>query len=259
MSGMIQYSAVTTKVRAMQGKGLTAAQWQRLGQTRSLQGLWDILSKCPGWAAVGEQPRGAQSLESLTQSLLEQLDRDGKNLCHYLNREDSQRIGQFLKRRQAGADMTPEDYQKLWSQKELEVSGGKAVAGAEADAMNLVYILRLRRFPASAAKAKSLLIPVKKNLSSGLIDKLLAAKDDQAVLSLLQATRWGDVFTSLAPGDLEKEYRAYMEQFCRHIITSAGPGLAQVQAFLTLKDLERQRLTRLAAAVQRGLDPSLVI
>jgi hypothetical protein len=75
----------------------------------------------------------------------------------------------------------------------------------------------------------------------------------------LQTTRWGDVFTSLAPGDLEKEYRVYMEQFCRHIITSAGPGLAQVQAFLTLKDLERQRLTRLAAAVQRGLDPSLVI
>jgi vacuolar-type H+-ATPase subunit C/Vma6 len=258
MSSLIKYSAVTAKVRAMEGKRLTPAQWQQMARVKNLYGVWELLSRCPAWAAVGEEPTGAQDGAVLTQSLWTQLERDQRNLSHYLDKADGQRTALFLRQRQGDASLSPEEYQRLWSQSGKALDGSKAVAGAEADAMNLVYILRLRQFPATVGKAKQLLIPLRKDLTPALVDKLLAARDDESVLAVLQTTRWGETFTSLEPGALERAYRAYMESFCRHIIAGASPGLAQVQAFLTLKDLERQRLTRLVAAVQRGLDPALV-
>jgi vacuolar-type H+-ATPase subunit C/Vma6 len=259
MSGLIKYSGVTAKVRAMEGKRLTQDQWQKLANARTLRSLWESLSGCEGWRAVGENPACARDEEAFTKALWAQLERDYKNLSHYLDQDDSQRVALFLRQREGDSSLSPEVYQKLWSQSGKALAGSKAVAGAEADAMNLVYILRLRQFPASVGKAKEMLVPLRKDLSPALVDKLLAAKDDEAVLAVLKGTRWGETFTSLAPGDLERAYRAYMEGFCRHIIAGASPGLAQVQAFLTLKDLERQRLARLCAAVQRGLDPSLVL
>jgi vacuolar-type H+-ATPase subunit C/Vma6 len=259
MSGLIKYSAVSAKVRAMEGKRLTQAQWQQLAKARSLRSLWESLSRCEGWTLVAENAACAREEDAFSKALWAQLERDYKNLSHYLDKNDSQRVALFLRQRQGDESLSPEVYQKLWSQSGKDLAGSRAVAGGEADAMNLVYILRLRRFPASVGKAKQMLIPLHKDLTPGLVDKLLAAKDDEAVLALLQNTRWGSAFTSLAPGDLERAYRTYMEGFCRHIIAGGSPGLAQVQAFLTLKDLERQRLTRLVAAVQRGLDPSLVL
>jgi vacuolar-type H+-ATPase subunit C/Vma6 len=259
MSGLIKYSGVTAKVRAMEGKRLTQAQWQKLANARTLRSLWESLGGCEGWRAVGENPACARDEEAFTKALWAQLERDYKNLSHYLDRADSHRVALFLRQREGDETLSPEEYQKLWSQSGKALAGSKAVAGAEADAMNLVYILRLRQFPASVGKAKEMLVPLRKNLTPGLVDKLLAARDDEAVLTILKDTRWGGTFTSLAPGDLERSYRAYMEGFCRHIIAEASPGLAQVQAFLTLKDLERQRLARLCAAVQRGVDPLLVL
>lgn len=254
-NGLIKYSAVTAKVRAMHGKNLTAAQWEKLGQAKSLRAVWDVLRACPAWAEVGEDARCALDGDALIHALSRQLERDCKNLCRYLDKGDGESLRAFCRYQSGRQTMTPEQYQRWWRDGGGKFAGSRAVVGAEADALNLVYILRLRRFPGSVDRAEELLIPIRDGLNDRLIRQLLHAGDDEAALAILRKTRWGGAFTSLAPGDLEKEYQMYMERFCRHIIASAPAGLAVVQAYLPLKDMERRRLTRLAGAVSRGLDP----
>ncbi len=252
----IRYSAVTTKARAMYGKMLTPADWEALKSAGDLRAVWEILSRCGAWSKVGEDPRCAGDAEAMERALLRQVEWDTKELCLYL-KSAKQEILRFYLRYPGG--MTHEEEKRWWSGGGAEKAGLRHIAGAEADALNIVYILRLRGFPASAAKADELLIDVREKLTPELSRRLLRAKDDKEVLDILAKTPWKGMITSLAPGELEKQYSVYMEAFCHRVLAEARPGLTAVQAFITLKEMERQRLARLVSAVARGIDPGRVI
>lgn len=253
----IKYSSVTTKARAMYGKMLTEADWEALKSAGDLHAVWETLSASGAWPAVKEDPRCAEDAGAMENALLRQVERDTKNLCLYLKSADQETLRFYLRR--PDGSMTREEEKRWWSDGGAKKAGLRRIAGAEADALNIVYILRLRGFPASAAKADELLIDVRDKLTPELSRRLLRARDDKAVLDILAKTPWKGTFTSLAPGELEKQYSAYMAAFCRRILSAARPGLTVVQAFITLKDMERQRLTRLVSAAARGIDPELVI
>ncbi len=256
MSDLIKYSAVTVKTRAMYGKLLTVAQWESLRGAESLQGVWELLRRCPGWARVGEVSPERRPME---EALSAQIADDCKRLSLFLGTGDRKAFILFCRHQLAETPMTPEEYQRWWTSGLGRNRELRRVVGTEIDAMNLVYLLRLRRFPASAPKAKEYLIPIHYELKERMIDRLLQAPDDRTVLELLEKTRWGAVFQSLAPGELEKQYQHYMEQFCRRMLTSSTKGFEVVQAFLPLKDMERRKLLRLMGAVQGGVDPYIVV
>lgn len=253
----IKYSSVTTKARAMYGKMLTEADWEALKSAGDLHAVWEILSASGAWPEVKEDPRCAGDAGAMKNALLRQVERDTKNLCLYLKPDDQETLRFYLRRLDRG--MTREEEKRWWSVGGAKKAELRRIAGAEADALNIVYILRLRGFPASVDKADELLIDVRDKLTPELSRRLLRAKDDKAVMDILAKTPWKGIFTSLAPGDLEKQYSAYMETFCRRALSAARPGLAAVQEFIILKDMERQRLTRLVSAAARGIDPRLVI
>lgn len=252
----MKYSAVTAKVRAMYGKLLTASQWESLQGAESLRAVRDVLRRCPGWSFAGEEPPEAAAMGA---ALSRQLWDDCHRLGLFLGEKDREEFRLFCRHQLAETPMTPEEYQRWWSSSIGKNDGLRRIVGAEIDAMNLVYILRLRRFPMSARRAKEYLIPVRHELKEPLIDRLLQTSDDRAVPELLESTRWGGVFKSLAPGDLEKQYQHYMERFCRRILNSSDAGFTVVQAFLPLKDMERRKLLRLIGAVDNGVDPHIVV
>lgn len=250
------YGAAVAKSRAMYGKRLTDQEWARLVEAKNLRTLWDILSRSPAWTAVAEAPRGAEDIAVLLESVNEQLRRDCRRLGMYLPREDKAFVDFFAGHLAAG--MTPGEYQTWWAGAGKKRRELRRLVGAEADALNLVYVLRLRRFPASAARASELLIPVHDQLKPEFIQRLLHASSDAAVLALLEQSPWRHEFTSLAPGVLERQYEEYMRLFCRRVLASASPGPEEIQAYLTLKDMDRKRLADIASAVANGIDPHRV-
>ena len=240
----------------MYGKMLTPAQWESLMAAEDLTALRDGLKKSPAWDSVGEVPAEAGAM---CRALTERLEEDCHRLGYFLPAEDRELFDIFLRYQEQTKPMTPEEYQRWWASAGKRSESLRRIVGAEADALNLVYILRLRRFPKSAHRAKEYLIPIRSKLTQPLIDRLLKAADDSAVMAILETTVWGDAFKSLAPGELEKQYRRYMADFCRHILNAADASFAVVQAFLPLKDMERRRLMSLIGAVNRGADPHTLI
>ena len=201
---------------------------------------------------AGKSP---EELETMTAALSRQLQEDVRRLCLYLDKKDAETLRFYLRR---PGHMSPEEARRWWHDGGVQSAGLRRIAGAEADALNLVYILRLRTFPASVDRAEELLIPVRDKLTPDLVQRILRADSDKRVLELLRGTPWSSSFQSLAPGDLEKQYSAYMAAFCQRVLNGARPGLVAGQAFLTLKEMDRQRLTRLVSAVSKGIDPNLV-
>lgn len=251
------YSAAAAKCRAMYGKGLKERDWERLADAQSLRTFWELLSRSPAWTAVSEAPRGAEDLGVLLESVNEQLRRDCAGLALYLPLGDRAFLETF--RDHLGSGMGPDAYRQWWDgigKKNREL---QRLVGAEADVLNLVYALRLRRFPASIGRAPELLIPVRDRIRPEFIQSLLHTSDDAAVLEMIGRSPWKKQFTSLAPGVLESQYEAYMRSFCRRILVSARPGPEGIQAFLTLKDKDRKRLADMASAVANGIDPHRVI
>lgn len=257
MNDLLKYGAAATKARAMHGKLLTAAQWESLMAAEDLRALRELLRRSPAWDTVGaaEAEEGA-----LIRALADRLEDDCRRLGYFLNDRDRETF-RMLVRHQMGGErpMSPEEYQRWWSTSIRKNDSLRRIVGAEVDALNLVYVLRLRRFSKSAGRAREYLIPIRHELKDPLIDRLLRASGEEAVLDILKNTRWGGAFQSLAPGELEKEYQRYMELFCRRILTAADAGFAVVQAFLPLKDMERRKLTRLIGAVAHGVDPHVAV
>lgn len=251
----IRYGSVTTKARAMFSRMLTESDWDALKSAENLRQVWELLKASGAWRQA-EDIRCAEDGGTLKNALRGQLELDVKHLCLYLKAADQETLRFYLRRPEG---LTPEEAKRWWSDGRAGKAGLRRIAGAEADALNIVYILRLRAFPASAAGADELLLDVRDKLTPELTRKLLRAPDDRTALQILEKTPWGSVFTSLAPGELEKQYVVYMEAFCRRVLAGGRPGLTAVQAFVTLKDLERQRLNRLIAAVEQGIDPALVV
>lgn len=256
IKNIIHYGAVATKARAMYGKLLTAAQWELLLAAEDIRAVWDVLSKCPGWEFVRRVPADPAAMSA---ALLEQLHDDCRRLGYFLDEKEQASLKMFLHYQEMERPMSPEEYQRWWAEVSHKGEGLRRIVGVESDALNLVYVLRLRRFPRSAAKAKDYLIPIRYELRDELIDRLLRASTDEAVLQILEKTRWGDAFRSLAPGDLEKQYQQYMEAFCRRILNAADAGLGVVQALLPLKDMERRKLLRLIGALAHGMDPRTAV
>ena len=258
IDSVIRYSAVTAKARAMYAKCFRDEDWAQLQDFSSLREMWEFLAASGAWPDAAQIPAAAQDPQKLTEALSDQLKTDCDKLCLYLNKKDAATLRFFLRDPSDGT-MTPEEQSAWWHEGGARNAGLRRIAGAEADALNIMYILRLRRFPRSRERAKELLIPIRYKLDPAFAQRLLYAEDDATVRKMLEGSIWRDVFRSFEPGDLEKQHDAYMMAFCRRVLASARPGLVTAQAYMMLKNMERIRLVRAVGAIARGLSPARVV
>lgn len=255
MSAIATYSAATAKARAMYAKRLTGDEWRHLESLSDVRSMAEALHQSAAWSAV--EP--TDDADALCAALDAQVHDIYRRLCLYLRKErDRQYMAFFLKRKELTLSYSNEDYQAAWDCIAESYRGLSAVAlrkllGAEADMLNLVYILRLRRFPASLGEAKQHLIPVRLELKKKQIDALLAAKDDAAVRAVLKGTPWEKALAELSSAALDEQYRNYMESFCKKLVAGASPSAAVPVAFMMLTALDKQALVRLIRAAELGL------
>lgn len=163
--------------------------------------------------------------------------------------------------RQAAVAIENAYYGGMFSQVGKRASGRNRqllseLIGAQADLLNLVSILRLLKYyPAAASEGGALLIPVSRKLKPTLAERLLASGSQEAALAILEGTPLGK---SLPQADLSRPERLFtraMEDFCRKLIRLPEPSVCTAQAYLTVRELECGKLTRIIEAIDRGADP----
>lgn len=128
--------------------------------------------------------------------------------------------------------------------------------GTQADWLNIVSILRLLKYyPSAASEGGALLIPVSRKLKPALAEKLLASGSPEAALAILGSTPLGKKLPQADPGRPERMFTRAMEDFCRKLIRLPEPTVCTAQAYLTVRELECGKLTRIIEAIDRGADP----
>lgn len=132
--------------------------------------------------------------------------------------------------------------------------------GAEADLMNLVSILRIiKYFPASAAEGTSLLIPVHNNLKPQMAEKLMKAKSCEEAMSMLSGTSLGRMAQGLDFSRPERIYSVCLGALCHKLLIMPEPSVCTAQAYLTLKELECDKLMRIIEAISCGANPASAV
>lgn len=253
MSRAALYSAAAAKARAMYAKRLSPDDWAQLQSLDSVRRISEYLHQSGAWPHAAVTDEASVLIASLSEELSDRYHR----LCLYLrNSRDREYMAFFLRRKSHALSYDNDDYEKLRecirkSYRGLSRAALGKLLGAEADMLNLVYLMRLRRFPASLPEARARLIPVRMQLKGPMIDALLAAPDDEAVLHLLHSTPWAGVLTELSPAALDGAYERYMQSLCKKLVTGADASAAVPMAYMMLSELARLRLTRLIARTQQ--------
>jgi|GEM_PF-2972246 len=146
------------------------------------------------------------------------------------------------------------DYKGLEKQKLTKL------LGTQADLLNIVSLLRLHRyFPSSYNNADELLIPIYSLIEPRLLKTLLTAKSESETLDILKKSRCRKYLEGKNLQNLESLYYEAMEDFCRQIIKSPEPSICVPVAYLTMRELECKKLTRLIQAVDYGVEPKEVL
>lgn len=254
-----QYGAVCAKVRGMYGKRLTVEDWERLYACADVEQATDFLDRSPGWGPLSGDAKHGNVKQALHKRVLSEYE----HLEHFVqNGADKKYMGYFLGVKEHTQAMGSPGYREAWAYLVRDYKGLSAVAlrellGAEADMLNVTYLLRLRQFPALREKGGNYLIPVHLQLTPQLARKVLDAPDENAVKAALHGTRMAAVVAS-GTETPEACYRMVLETMCRKLVTGAAPSLAVPAAYLTLKDLECRKLSRLIEALRLGLGPRRV-
>ena len=132
-----------------------------------------------------------------------------------------------------------------------------AGVGLEADIINIVSIIRLRRyFPGSFDRALELLLPIGHRLPPALRRALVEAPSEEAMFAVLRPTRWGRYFDELGDRPVDYVFEKAMEDFSTRLLHSANPSICVPQAYLTLRGIEIKRLVRVIKALTYGRDPA---
>lgn len=128
--------------------------------------------------------------------------------------------------------------------------------GTEADIVNIMHILRIRRyFPSSLESFEDLLIPVKNHLNSQLIYSMKAARTEDETIEILNKSRCSGYFEGFNPTNIDNLFENAMGQFCSKLIRMPEPCIVVPIAYLILKSIENKKLLQIIEAVSYGLDP----
>ena len=156
-------------------------------------------------------------------------------------------------------------YSAVWRYLTKQYKGSSAeklreILGHEVDFLNLTHIMRLRRrFPASLDQLDELLIPVRWKLTDDFIRSLAFAPTDEEAMALLRSSRWKRYFEEDSLAVTDHNYELGLEAFSRRQIHTAVPSLCVPQAYLTLKSIECDRLTRVLEAARYHMEAYKVI
>ena len=132
--------------------------------------------------------------------------------------------------------------------------------GGQVDVLNILHILRMKRYFPHEDNYLPVLLPYHYKLSVEQVRAMCAASGHQAVLDLVQATPYGRMFRGAGPGELGTLYRSALYRLSRRQLRMGKPSVYTAVAYLNLREIELQALVSAveASKYHQELDPALL-
>ena len=127
------------------------------------------------------------------------------------------------------------------------------IFGREIDMLNILHVLRLKRFFPEEQEYFSTLFPFHYKLKPQTLHALCAAPDMDAARRLVEETPYGPDFRNLDLRQMEVEYRRLIYRFNRRQLSLGVPSVYTAVAYLNLKDQELKALINVIESVYYGI------
>lgn len=116
--------------------------------------------------------------------------------------------------------------------------------GQEIDLLNLIHIMRLKRyFPESPLAPDTMLFPVSYKLRRSFFDQIIAAPSYESALMLMKDTYYGKFFSTHSFEKIEDYYQRQIFIFNKGQLLRAAPSPYTSTAYLILREFEIKRLS----------------
>lgn len=132
--------------------------------------------------------------------------------------------------------------------------------GSQVDMLNLMHILRMKRYFPQEDNYLPVLLPYHYKLKPQMIHAMCAAPNAEAVLELAQQTPYGRIFDQHSGEDLNYLYTATIYRTSRRQLMMGKPSIYSAVALMNLREIELKAVVSAveAAKYQMALNPSIL-
>lgn len=125
--------------------------------------------------------------------------------------------------------------------------------GFQTDMLNLICLLRLKRFFPEVREPQSYLLPFHYRLKPAELGRIFAAPSAEAALAAIRETPYAAAFRETELSELEDYYREAMFRMDRRQFLAGPPGVSGAISYLHLKDAETGCLVNVIESVSYGV------
>ncbi len=132
--------------------------------------------------------------------------------------------------------------------------------GSQVDMLNLMHILRMKRYFPQEDNYLPVLLPYHYKLKPQMIHAMCAAPNAEAVLELAQQTPYGSIFGKDSGEAINHLYTATLYRTSRHQLMMGKPSIYSAVALMNLREIELKAVVSAveAAKYQMALDTSIL-
>lgn len=125
--------------------------------------------------------------------------------------------------------------------------------GEQVDLLNIIHILRMKRYFPHSADCLTVLLPFYHRLRPETIQALRAAPTLEAAMALLAGTPYAGAFRDLDVAAVEDYYRMAFYRFNHRQLMLGAPSIYCAIAYLNLRELETSALITAIESVKYGV------
>jgi len=252
MGGLLEYSGLVAKSRAMRGRLLTREDFERITEFKTVQEVISFLREQESYGKVYGGREEIQHRGQVEELIYHSVKEDYRKLCRF--GDESQRRAMKLYLEQLALKEAPSEadipyFVRAWE--EIGDFSGKKmrrvlreIFGTQIDWLNIMWIYRAKYFFHQEPRdIEGMLIPVCYKLRRKERQALMESRQAEEFQQILQGTSYYRGREALVKVQDEVSYRYVMRKMYRQICRKYPFSIAPVFYYLYEKELEAQYLT----------------
>lgn len=262
--GLLEYSGLVVKVKAMRGRLLGREDFERITEFRTVQETISFLREQESYRKIYGGREEIQHRGQVEELIHDSIREDYRRLCRFGN--DSQRMAMdlYMERLKSGGASSEADasyFTKAWE--ETGKFKGKRMRrilreafGTQIDWLNIMWIYRARHFfHQSPQAAGEMLIPVQYKLKREECRMLLEAEQAEEFRGILANTAYYRGRDALVRIEDEVSYHHVMRKMYRRLCRKYPFSIAPVFFYFYEKEQEIEHLTTALEGIRYQLAP----
>lgn len=252
MGGLLEYSGLVAKSRAMWGRLLTREDFERITEFQTVQEVISFLREQESYGKIYGGREEIQHRGQVEELIYHSVKEDYRKLCRFGDESQRRAIKLYFEQltlKEAPCEADIPYFVRAWE--EIGNFSGKKmrrvlreIFGTQIDWLNIMWIYRAKYFfHQEPCNIEGMLIPVCYKLRRQERQELMEARQAEEFQQILQGTSYYRGRDALVKVQDEVSYRYVMGKMYRKICRKYPFSIAPVFYYLYEKELEAQYLT----------------